>query len=133
MRENTTEKSMVKYKYSFWNKIKNFMSKKLKKDIVEEAVIENVYESQNLKSELRKENEDREKILELQKAFEKGLISEDEISLEDKTKIKDLYDEQIEELNIKIREKQVELNQKIEIVNKYYKMAIDLKLNKEAK
>ena len=130
MRENTTEKSMVKYKPNFWKKIKNFMNKILKKDVLEETVIENVYEGKNLKSELRKENEDREKILELQKAFEKGLISEDEMSLEDKTKIKDLYDEQIEELDIKIREKQAELNQKIEIVNKYYKMAIDLKLNK---
>lgn len=131
MRENTTEKSMVKYKYSFWNKIKNFMSKILKKDIVEEAVIENVYESQNLKSELRKENEDREKLLDLQKAFEKGLISEEDMSVEEKAKIENLYDEQIEELDIKIREKQVELNQKIEIVNKYYKMAIDLKSNKK--
>lgn len=76
---------------------------------------------------LQEENEKRRKLLNLQQKYEKGEILEDELSEEQKEELEKLYDEQIQKLDEKIKEKKYELKQKIHTVNTYYKEAIKFK------
>ena len=54
-------------------------------------------------STLRNETLKRQKILELQKKFEQGLISESDLSKEEVIELEKLYDEQILELDNNIQ------------------------------
>ena len=78
---------------------------------------------------LRNETLKRQKILELQKKFEQGLISENDLSKEEVIELEKLYNEQILELDSNIQKKESMLYKKISLNNEYYKQAINLKLN----
>ena len=71
--------------------------------------------------------EDKEKlrILKLQKAYEEGLILEEEISEEDKEKLYCLYEEQIQKMEVSIKESEDEIeknkNEIIKIRKKLWK------------
>ena len=81
----------------------------------------------NLSDSLQKENKKRRELLELQQKYENGEILEESLSEEQKIELEKLYDEQIQKLDEKIKEKKYELKQKINTVNTYYKEAIKLK------
>ena len=59
-----------------------------------------------------KEDEEKQRILKLQKANEKRLISEEEITEKDKEKLYNLYEYQIDQLKISIKkaEDEIEIN-----------------------
>lgn len=59
-----------------------------------------------------KEDKEKQRILKLQKAYEKRLISEEEITEKDKEKLYNLYEYQIEQLKISIKkaEDEIEIN-----------------------
>lgn len=59
-----------------------------------------------------KEDEEKQRILKLQKAYEKRLISEEEITEKDKEKLYNLYEYQIDQLKISIKkaEDEIEIN-----------------------
>lgn len=65
------------------------------------------------------------KIWNLQKSFEGGYVKEFDISCEDKSKLLDLYNSQIQTLKIDVTRKQEELNKITEWVNQKYEMAIE--------
>ena len=81
-------------------------------------------------STLRYETLKRQKILELQKKFEQGLILEEDLSKEEIKALEELYDEQILELDNNIQKKESILYKKISLNNEYYKQAIALKTKK---
>lgn len=76
---------------------------------------------------LRYETLKRQELLELQKKFEQGLISEEDLSKEEINQLEKLYDEQILELDNNIKKKESILYKKISLNNEYYKQAIELK------
>ena len=76
---------------------------------------------------LRNETLKRQIILELQKKFEQGLISENDLSKEEVIELEKLYNEQILELDSNIQKKESMLYKKISLNNEYYKQAIALK------
>ena len=76
---------------------------------------------------LRNETLKRQKILELQKKFEQGLISENDLSKEEVIELEKLYNEQILELDSNIQKKESMLYKKISLNNEYYKQAIAVK------
>ena len=76
---------------------------------------------------LRNETLKRQKILELQKKFEQGLILENDLSKEEVIELEKLYNEQILELDSNIQKKESMLYKKISLNNEYYKQAIALK------
>lgn len=59
-----------------------------------------------------KEDKEKQRILKLQKAYEKRLISEEEITEKDKEKLYNLYEYQIDQLKISIKkaEDEIEIN-----------------------
>lgn len=75
--------------------------------------------------DIRKDTIKRLELLELQKKFENGLIVEENMSATQKKNLERLYDEQIQELDIKIAVKENELKRKIIQNNEYYKKAIE--------
>lgn len=80
---------------------------------------------------IRKETIQRLELLVLQKKFENGLITENDMSETQKKELEKLYDEQILELDAKIEMKEKELKRKIMQNNEYYKMAIEQLKNKK--
>lgn len=74
-----------------------------------------------------KQDKELQRILKLQKAYEKRLILEDEISEEDKEKLYNLYEMQIKEIqaSIKVSENVIERNK-----NDIIKIRDKLKYNK---
>lgn len=74
-----------------------------------------------------KQDKELQRILKLQKAYEKRLILEDEISEEDKEKLYNLYEIQIKEIqaSIKVSENVIERNK-----NDIIKIRDKLKYNK---
>lgn len=56
-----------------------------------------------------KQDKELQRILKLQKAYEERLILEEEISEEDKEKLYNLYEEQIKETQISIKESKNEI------------------------
>ena len=76
---------------------------------------------------IKKDTIKRIKILDLQQKFEDGLILENNLSDEEKIELEKLYDEQIQELDIKIARKETELKRKIALNNEYLKKAIEIK------
>ena len=81
---------------------------------------------------LRNETLKRQKILELQKKFEQGLISENDLSKEEVIELEKLYNEQILELDSNIQKKESMLYKKISLNNEFYKQAIALKTKKSS-
>ena len=79
---------------------------------------------------IKKDTTKRLKIIELQKKFESGLILENDLSNEEKIELERLYDEQIQELDMKIARKENELKRKIILNNKYFAKAIEKKSKK---
>lgn len=59
-----------------------------------------------------KEDKEKQRILKLQKVYEKRLISEEEITEKDKEKLYNLYEYQIDQLKISIKkaEDEIEIN-----------------------
>ena len=80
---------------------------------------------------IRKDTIQRLELLELQKKFENGLISEDDMTEKQKVELEKLYDEQILELDSKIEMKEKELKRKIMQNNEYYKLAINKLISKK--
>jgi len=76
---------------------------------------------------LKKDLEKRQEIIKLQNMFEEGKIQEADLTPEQRRNLERLYDEQIIELDNEITLKKKVLNEKINIVNGYYKKLIDLK------
>jgi len=72
-----------------------------------------------------KEDKEMQRLLELQKAYEQRIILEEEISEEDKQKLYNLYEKQIKEMQVSIKNSEdvVENNKRaiIEIRNKLKK------------
>ena len=62
-----------------------------------------------------KEDKEKQRILKLQKAYEKRLISEEEITEKDKEKLYNLYEYQIDQLKISIKkaEDELEINKNV--------------------
>lgn len=81
----------------------------------------------NFFKNIRKDTIKRLELLELQKKFEDGLISENNMNEAQKVDLEKLYDEQIQELDYKIQRKENELKRKIIQNNEYYKIAIKMK------
>lgn len=73
---------------------------------------------------IRKDTMQRLELLELQRKYEEGLISEYDMTETQKVELEKLYDEQILELDTKIQQKENELKRKIMQNNEYYKIAI---------
>ena len=80
---------------------------------------------------IRKDTMQRLELLELQKKYEDGLISEDDMTEKQKIELEKLYDEQILELDNKILQKENELKRKIIKNNEYYKLAINQLMSKK--
>lgn len=79
---------------------------------------------------IRKDTLKRLRLLNLQKKFETGLISENNLSAEEKIELEKLYDEQLIQLDIKIKNKKNQLKKKIILNNEYYKKLIEIKTKK---
>ena len=84
----------------------------------------------NIRDKLKIEQEKRNKILELQNKLENGEISEKQLSKQEAKELEQLYESQINELNINIELKKKELSSKINKVNELYKKAIEMKSKK---
>ena len=80
---------------------------------------------------IRKDTIQRLELLELQKKFENGLITEEDMTETQKNELEKLYDEQILELDSKIEMKEKELKRKIMQNNEYYKLAINKFIGKK--
>lgn len=86
-------------------KIKSFFKNLFKKKevIVEEKKEEKIENSFN-ESIVIKKDEERERLLELQKRFREGKLNPEDVTEEDIDKLTELYNEQIEALNKQIEE-----------------------------
>ena len=79
---------------------------------------------------IRKDTLKKIRLLNLQKKFETGLISENDLSAGEKIELEKLYDEQLIQLDIKIKNKKNQLKKKITLNNEYYKKLIEIKTKK---
>lgn len=87
-------------------KIKSFFKNIFKKKEIEEAVVEKEEEKVNSFDEsiIVKKDEEKERILELQKRFKEGKLNPEDVTEEDLDKLTELYNEQIAELNKQIEQ-----------------------------
>lgn len=88
-------------------KIKNFFKSLFKKKEVENVEVQNeVTEEKNTFEEsiAIKRDEEKERILELQKRFKEGKLNPEDVTEEDIDKLTELYNEQIAELNKQIEQ-----------------------------
>lgn len=132
MKENTREKNVVKYQKGIFSRIRTFFKEIFFKEIEEEVKtsykVENKVNSHSkFYTQMRKEVEQRKEVLDLQYEFEHGMVSEEDLSENQKNDLEKLYDEQIKELENNIANKQKELEKKMNMVNEYYKKMINLK------
>lgn len=91
---------------TLWYKISAFFRKyfgKKKDNIIVKEKIEYANEKMNFKDSINIRDEEKEKIIRLQIQLRNKQITEDELSKEDIKKISSLYDEQIEDLENKIK------------------------------
>ena len=72
-------------------------------------------------TEIKEKADSKKKLLDLQRQFEDGKITEEEMTDFEKVELEKLYNEQIEELNNMILAKKKEIKQKIKRINMYYK------------
>lgn len=101
------------YKGGIISKIKNFIKNIFNKFKYENNYKEekNIYNQEsNFKKEIEiKENEEKLRILKLQQDYKNGLITEEEISKEDYSKLLDLYDEQNKIILEEIEREKIEI------------------------
>lgn len=119
MGENTQEKNLIEKKESFFSKMKNFFKKLFKKKdknvidktVKDEESIEK--ESNSFKENIKIEEDEETKILELQKRYRRGEIAENDLTEEQVEALSELYDKQIDALRkiIEEKEKQIEESQ----------------------
>ncbi len=103
------EKSLVPIgEISIFEKIKNFFRKIFVKDKFEEVYIseQNETSNYNIRDKFKKEKI----IIELQQKYENGMILEGQMSEEERNNLLDLYKKQIEDLENKIIEAKMTLN-----------------------
>ncbi len=109
-------KELVEYKEGFFTKIKNKilnMFKKQNKENVNSSVVSKEENSSFTAAIKVEENEEKSRILKLQKAYQRGAILEEEIKEDDYKKLVELYEEQNRELEEKINQKKEELKKLI--------------------
>lgn len=86
-------------------KIKSFFKNLFKKkEVVEEKQEEEKQETSFDETIAIKKDEERERLLELQKRFREGKLNPEDVTEEDIDKLTELYNEQIEALNKQIEE-----------------------------
>lgn len=111
MKENTQEKKLTKRnKNSIVYKIKKFFMKLFnKKDVVAENIEEQQESTRKnnsaFKDNMKVEELNDNKVLELQQKYRNGIVSVKELTNEEIDKLCDLYDEQIEKLKKEIKAK----------------------------
>lgn len=94
-------------------KIRMFFRKLFKKEepnnkgYIENEIVENKFKEEIV----IKKDEEKERILELQKKFREKIVKEDDMSAQDLQKLSDLYDEQITNLREKIKQNIYETEQ----------------------
>lgn len=113
---NMENKELVEYKEGFFTKIKNKilnMFKKQNKENVNSSVVSKEENSSFTAAIKVEENEEKSRILKLQKAYQRGAILEEEIKEDDYKKLVELYEEQNRELEEKINQKKEELKKLI--------------------
>ncbi len=110
------EKSLIlKEKISIFEKIRIAFKKLFMKEKFEEAYVS--YEKENNTYDMRDELKKQRMTIELQQKYENGKILESEMSEEEKDRLIDLYKKQIEDLENKIIERKIALdNYKIKIL-----------------
>ena len=96
-------------KKNIWQRIVNLIKSLFKKNevlLIDSSKAEDLKTKRNFVNELSSEY----KILELQKDYENGIITEEDLSDSDKDKLTALYKKQIENLNtnIAIKEKEIQ-------------------------
>ena len=80
---------------------------------------ENPYNNNNFKEQMViKEDEEKLRLLKLQKDYENGLIEEENISQEDYQKLLDLYDEQNEKISKEIEKDRIEIKNMLQQLKK---------------
>ena len=102
MRDNQNEKSLIKCEKGIFSKIKNFFKRLFGKEEVVvidsdnklQEEVKNVGIMENLKY-----NDESSELLELQIKFESGKIKEEDLSEEQVENLKELYKNQIADLN----------------------------------
>lgn len=90
----------------FIYKIKQFFKNMFKKNIAQNDISQKDIEKRNnFRDNITvKEDTEKSRLLKLQEMFRNGQLSEDDISMEDIEKLSKLYDEQIDELQEKIKQ-----------------------------
>ena len=96
------ERQIIKYKESFFSKIKNFFNKILFRKNKEQIEVtnDNTNKSVEFKENIiLKENPEQQRILKLKRKYDNGEIFEDEISIEDMDSLINMYKEETKALN----------------------------------
>lgn len=108
MKSNEEEKSLAKVQNTFWNKIKKFLNSLFNKKEIHTGIIEEQKDNHNFKENLQiKKDEEKERIVYLQKEYKEGNIDEYDLTEDEYSKLIKLYEEQ----NKKLRE-EIELCKK---------------------
>lgn len=111
-------KELVNYKEGFFTKIKKFFKNLFgKKENLQEETYEelNNFEKNSFRENLEvKQDEEKLKILKLQKEYKEGNISEEDMSDDEYQKLIDLYVKQNAELKEKIEAKKQIIRKKID-------------------
>lgn len=104
MKENTQEKNLIeKNEDNLLGKIKNFFKKLFSKKnkVVEEQITESTISEENnsdFKESIKITEDEESKLLELQRRYRRGEISEKDLTDEQIESLCTLYDKQIEEI-----------------------------------
>ena len=104
MKENTQEKNLIKKNEdNLLGKIKNFFKKLFSKKnkVVEEQITESTISEENnsdFKESIKITEDEESKLLELQRRYRRGEISEKDLTDEQIESLCTLYDKQIEEI-----------------------------------
>ncbi len=103
------QKSLIKAKKGFFEKVKNFFLNLFKRKSAEEVNTAIREEYNNFKEYIQiQEDKEKSRILNLQEEFKQGNIDENEIEENDYNKLLKLYDEQNEKLRKEIEMYKVE-------------------------
>lgn len=110
MIRNNEEKSLTKIKGGVFNKVISFFRNLFKKKKIKEQIILSVEpEDVNFKENIKIEkDQEKDRILKLQKKFKEGEIQEEDISEDDYIKLVELYEEQNEKLRKEIEMYKIE-------------------------
>ena len=125
MKKETMEKGLIEYnKKGIFAKIKDFIKNLFVKGEDNNDI---VIDKPKIKTKLQDKYNDTKELINLQTLYENGEVSENELSKEQKNNLRKLYNDQIDDLDIKIKQQKAELDEKVKIVNEYYKKVIELK------